>query len=487
MYKIIIVDDEKYIRKSIMNRVDWQRLGLTVAAEAGNGIEALELLKNIRPEIILVDIRMPRMDGLEFIAEAKKILPSSSYVVMSAYHDFAYAKKAIQLGVEDYILKPVEEEELSSVISAIVHRFNEIHLTRRLIRGSDNLNAHWFLAGREITAVALYLKDDWELDDYLAGVAKREWETLIPDGDLYYLNEYSRSNCYVFLLTGNQLDMKDVQILLERVWNTLDNREGAVAHSPVYIHDKADDAVRNCIDLLKRKMFYPERKILLPKLMSRQGAERERQEDTNLNDLYHYRSGQDGVKLEARLRQAVDAAIQECNSIKYMEHFISEFELLLRYIIKEQHNMMDVDIIFHEFRSKDYLLAYETVENLKESLNQAAKQIINSLGCQDSDIIFVIKSYIQEHFADNLNSADIAKKFFLNSSYFSTLFKEKAGMNFTAYVEGIRMEKAKEQLVWTSKQITDVALDVGYSDSSYFSKVFKRYFGMTPRQYREHR
>ena len=97
MYRILIVDDEKFIRRSICNRMQWEQFGIEVAGEAANGQEALELIGQLRPQIVLVDIRMPVMDGIAFISEAKRRYPQIYYIIMSAYNDFEYAKKAIQL------------------------------------------------------------------------------------------------------------------------------------------------------------------------------------------------------------------------------------------------------------------------------------------------------------------------------------------------------------------------------------------------------
>ncbi len=125
MKKIMIVDDEKYIRKSIIGRMNWKNLNLCVVAEAGNGEEALRLMSQEEPDLVLVDIRMPKMDGLAFIGEAKKRFSKAKYIIMSAYSDFDYARKAIQLGVEDYILKPVDEEEFQEVIEKLSDREKE--------------------------------------------------------------------------------------------------------------------------------------------------------------------------------------------------------------------------------------------------------------------------------------------------------------------------------------------------------------------------
>lgn len=485
MYKVMVVDDEKYIRKSIINRVDWQQFGLTVEAEAGNGMEALDMLETVRPEVILVDIRMPRMDGLEFIAEAKKRFPRSSYVIMSAYNDFSYAKKAIQLGVEDYILKPVEEEELGKILENIVYRLNEERLVKQLLRGKNGQSGLPF-RGKNMMALAFYMEDDEDLEERIKNEVKKELSRMMPEAAVYYLKDYSRSDCYVFLINGSQLSEVFGEQFMEQIWLEFDAWEGAAACSGPLPNSRVNDAVAQCMNLLKRKIFCPERKIVPPACNVKRGAAKEPENaGSGLTALYQYILEQDYGRLVSKLREAIGTVIREENGTDTIEAFINEVLALLKHIPKEQHDSIDLDIIFHEFNSRDYLLAYKSSEKLKEDLYYAVGQTINTTCTDDQDVIFEIKTYIQDHYADNLNAAEIAQKFFLNASYLSTLFKEKTGLNLTAYVEGIRMEKAKHLLEKSSQSVTDVAIAAGYSDSSYFSKVFKRYSGMTPRQYRD--
>ena len=112
----MIVDDEKYIRISIRYKIDWEHFGFMVEAEAQNGQEALDIISQIQPDVVLVDIKMPEMDGMTFIKVASNLHPQCIFVVMSAYNDFTYAKSALKFGVMDYLLKPIEEEELTTLL-----------------------------------------------------------------------------------------------------------------------------------------------------------------------------------------------------------------------------------------------------------------------------------------------------------------------------------------------------------------------------------
>lgn len=138
--------------------MDWAAFGIEVAGEAANGREALEQIDLLSPQIVLADIRMPVMDGIAFISESKKRYPQVRYILMSAYSDFEYAKQAIRLGVEDYILKPVKIAELEEVLVKIVHELKQRQLTSRLLESAGGGSLQTLLSGKQVAAIAIYLE-----------------------------------------------------------------------------------------------------------------------------------------------------------------------------------------------------------------------------------------------------------------------------------------------------------------------------------------
>lgn len=233
MYKVMIVDDVKYIRKSICNRISWEALGLSVAAEAGNGEEALEQMRTVYPDIVLVDIRMPLMDGLAFVAEAKKISPGCHYIIMSAYSDFSYAQKAIKLGVSDYILKPVEESELEALLGAIVHKKNEEKIMKQIQYADMEYDSEIPLTWESTAAIALYVETEEEpwtqIKSAADAVAVPERESVV----LYSLKDYSRDHCFVYLLNGKYLTDDYIIAFTEKVQDAFERAGGIVSHSEI--------------------------------------------------------------------------------------------------------------------------------------------------------------------------------------------------------------------------------------------------------------
>lgn len=459
MYRIVIVDDEKFIRKSIRNRMNWEMYGIEVAGEAANGQEALEQISSVRPQIVLVDIRMPVMDGLAFVSEAKRRYPQIYYIMMSAYSDFEYAQKAIRLGVEDYILKPVKPAELEKVLTRIIHTLNQKRLESHLLQSVEGSDIQSVLHGSRTAALVFYAQGHEEAGILLEGAMEEAFGKMGEDRALYYLKDFSAG------------DM-----------------EGVAAFAEVMESSMARRAVRDSITLLIRKIFYPEKKILTVRQRAdAAGIQQQKdriQEETNC--LYQPDVLNDCCRIENIMSRVISLAVDRRSTVWTIESTVAELIVLLKKINRNVEDETDYAILFNGLQGKNFLLRYQTEADLKNRLLEAVHNSLAALGqIDDVDVTLNIKQYIRENYQSDLNAAETARRFYLNASYLSTLFKEKTGMNMGAYIEGVRMEKAGQFLQDTDCPVTEVAIRCGYSDSNYFSKVFKKYTGMTPRQYRE--
>lgn len=488
MYRILVVDDEKFIRKSICNRMKWEQFGIEVAGEASNGQEALEQIERLHPQIVLVDIRMPVMDGIALISEAKRCCPQVYFIIMSAYNDFEYARKAIQLGVKDYILKPVKISELEEVLGRIVHELNRKLLSVQLLESAQDSEEQPSFLGNQIAAVAFYLDSGDEIGYRMEEAMQEALGKMEEKRILYYLENFSMGDCYVFLINGDYLTEKTGRDLVEAVWDCLGDMEGVAALGEVMGKGQVRQAVRSCIRLLMRKLFYPERKILtnMQKADEVKGKIRQQQIREEMNYLHQQNVTESVARIENGLIHAVNLIVNRENSIWAIENFIAEVQILLKKFSEGKVNDEDYFIMFHGIQGKNYLLRYRTEDELKGSLYGMVHNCFRMISQHgNEDVITSIRQYIRENYLSDLNVAEIARKFYLNANYLSSLFKEKTGMNMGTYIEGVRMEKAKGLLQDTEWPITDVATRCGYSDPNYFSKVFKKYTGETPRQFRK--
>ena len=489
MYKVMLIDDEKFIRKSLRNRINWERLGLHVEAEAENGVEALQMLGQIKPEIVFVDIRMPLMDGLSFIREARKQYSNIHYIITSAYDDFEYARQAISLGVDDYIMKPVKVPEVESLLEKTVHKITEEEISKQL---KEKMLAEGMTAatqGKKVAAIAFYVEEadgiELIIHSGLQEILNQEKQV-----NIYRLREYSCTDCYVYLLSGEELEEHWLFEAAAQIWAMLREKEGTATWSEILPKSEIKAAARRCIRLLKTKIFYPERKILTKISF---GKENEKAEEEQLNQIRHvlggiYRQLPNGnyTAIRGELMLLPDLIVSRNNRIVMIESYIMELVMVLERFAQQEMDELETDIIFRHVREKDYLLRYRTEEELRASLKEMIRCVceIRDKG-ERKELITDIKEYIRNNYSENLSAADISGVFFLNTSYLSTLFKEKTGMTMTTYIEAVRMEKAKQLLLNRELSITEVAAYTGYSDPNYFSKVFRKYTSMSPRRYRE--
>lgn len=469
--------------------MNWQQFGIMQIEEAGNGEEALKLLDIFCPEIVLVDIRMPKMDGLAFIENAKKTHPETVYVIMTAYSDFSYAKTAIQLGVEAYLLKPINKTELEKLLSRLLHKMNEKKLSR--MTGSvrvDELEHKGILRYPFVMALAFYSTEE-EIGERIEVIVQSQMaqkEEHHENCFSYFLRNCSRSTCYVFLLNTEVNNRDTGRECGEAVINAMEGITVKAAVSEVFERSCFKEAVNQSLCFLKRKMFYDQEKLIFFSLGKLNTLDTGGQVRKELEQIYGMISRGEYEHVEEGLLEIIDNLIQKSSSVPLIEEGINEVLVLLSHLTKDTNSDIDFNILFHDFRSKDYLLIYDAAEELRASLRNLVKYLLGIMQQgKTTDIIARIKEYIEKNYGDSLNATELAQKYGLSVSYLSTLFKERTGVNLTAYMEGIRMEKAKNLLKNREWRVTEIAIHVGYSNSNYFSKVFKKYTGVTPREFRE--
>ena len=488
MYQVMIVDDEKYIRKSIINRINWDSFGMTVTAEAGNGREALELLKQTPVDVILADIRMPLMDGLEFLREVRKSHQKLACIIMSAYNDFSYAQNAIHLGVEGYLLKPVEEEELEPLLQKIADNLNENRLAGMM---KETEKSPVTLPLPQILAMAFSCETEAKTT-----TAGPEIKSLINTCGqntglpffTYQICDVCRSGSFVYLINTKQMDRQTASGIAEEVCRHFGKPPSLTAAvSEILEQTEIKQAVTQSLATLKHKMFHPEVSLISNVCCGHSlSAEESDQLRQRLDQLHRNILKEKYRCVETDLNSLIHNMIRNTYSSAAIEHLVEEILILLKRLPDAITNNQDFNILYHKFKSQDYLLSYRYAEDLKKELIWLTGHVLYAASTdKGTDVAAALKNYIQNHYSDNLGLTDIAGKFHLNANYISTLFREQTGMTLCSYIEGVKMEKAKQLLQESSLSITEIALETGYSGSNYFSKVFKKYAGVSPKQYRK--
>lgn len=468
---IIIADDEYFIRQRIKKIIPWQELDLELSGEAENGQEVLDLLAETAVDIILLDIKMPKMSGLEAIRHISEQYPSVSLLILSGYDDFTYACTALKYGVKDYLLKPVSEEQLTESLQKCIHSIkraglNSIEPVRR-----QNMQACY----SEYTLyVGIYLSEDSEtvLKQFMDTLcqADHRLECIKEDKHTCILQMFFKSSedashigsfftdflnaqrQYLFLYIGNLFPVAaDWVPYYQRCLKRLTSRY-FTSSSNLLMEYQTTDPPMPFTDLLKMRQ-----EILLSL--------------NHVDPLSFYQ------QIETLFRN-----IYESRSDDYLRLVITE---LLTIYLNYYQVPEGLDVSLNEY-IRTVIDEEFSLNHLKERILTYGYQCMEKNEAVPSDIVLCKKltAYIKEHYASpDLSITQIASVFQLNPSYMGSIFKKIHQVTLLQYLTTIRLEAAKELLNKHGMKVSEIAGAVGYSDIFYFSRRFKKMFGYSPTDY----
>lgn len=498
MYSILIADDEKYVRQDIINSVNWANYGFYIIGEASNGDEALQKIKEWHPDILITDIRMPFINGLDLIAEAVKLKPSLRTVIISGYEDFKYAQRAISLQVVSYLTKPIDEDSVSHLLMELYKILNKesaksispqvAPLAVHMPTESDNNNPmQYFLLfcylpfpSEKAPEYSNNLASSWEL--HMTEPARKAF------GDTPFQISVDVISGHILLYTVQAAFIdKNIQetisfSLINEVRNCYQFLP-TIALTPVADHiDRKATLRTSCLQFLNTRLLY----------------------ENNL--IWYQPSKKQDEKFVLHITETIEnfrTAVIERNQ-EEAQHYLCELLApgctsiytpeLLEYVIYEIGNLLRrLTLIYPDNISQElykdvyfdyYLMGFSTISELKIDLLKRVKAIFSSiLKIKNSDIIAMIKKYITGHYDQDISLSVIAAEFFFNPSYLSYLFKQKTGGNLSNYIEEIRVKEALKLLDKGSYTICEISRMVGYNDPNYFTRIFKRHTGFTPNYY----
>jgi two-component system, response regulator YesN len=423
MLKLLIADDEKYDRESIINILQAAFNDELVISEARNGREAIEVAERVRPEVIIMDIKMPGINGLKAIQEIRKFLPNAYIIILTAYDYFDFAVEAVKSNVKEYILKPFSREEIVDKIRAAANFVNDEKEKRKNeIENQERLYNLMPVLENELSYSII--------NNSLNSI---DYETY-----LRYLNMDFQKACSVVVKFKDEAYTEQIKFQVgEYIKEYINRRYRAIASyrftkNLVYfiqIGDQADeyearfDIVNLAADIRReaKKVFDVSIKI---------GIGRCYCGPTLIHKSYE----------------------EACSSLEF---------------ISDNINVIHIQDVNSSMNNK---------ETFGEKPQNAEREKI---------VLFKrVEQYITDNLKEELDLEKTAAKFNLSSYYFSRSFKEAVGYNFSDYVNLIRIKKAKDLLKIDSLSIKEVGYSVGYSDPNYFSKVFKKYEGLSPTEFK---
>ena len=527
MLKVILVDDEPYILQGLQVLIDWESGGFEIAALCHNGKEALNFLKENHVDLVITDIKMPEMTGLELLETVKKEkISDAEFILLTGYDDFAYTQRAIRNGCLDYILKPVIEEELISVLrkvtnlnkeSVILKRDREkmedaylARVIRHLVRGKFNdedieyANKHLQLSGNLRFISIEFLRKDYdddsdESDDYDLSTVQRQLynacrEVLKEYADHFTLDiNFDTENYNVgFIYTENMASMRDMTE--EEFLNALVRKVEVLIIKPVRVLcgklvpdvlslSKSYDSCRRLRSIAgfhnKRKLYFYEDtqtahssivlcKTTIDEIISSIVKNDSQMIVSGIEKLYEELQGKEGsgrafdLNINYLLFQLIHLASELDDSVNQEE--------IIQYISAKTSE--DAFVRGSYQHMKKFALEYAAyLSELRKSISHG--------------ILALVETEIRDNYADNISLKYLGDKYHINSSYLGQVFSKKYGMSFKNYLTNYRIKEAAKQIINTDKKINRIAEDVGYKDSDYFIRKFIEIMGCTPSKYRK--
>lgn len=517
METLLIADDEKNIRDGLKCILDWEELGFTLCGEAANGEEALSgILKN-NPSLVLLDIRMPKLTGIDIIRIAREQGYNGRFIILSGYSDFSYAQAAIRYGVEYYLTKPIDEDELLDAINTIRKSIEQEH------QKSDNI-ALYRKKAKDVILHEL-VTGIWKRDS-ITGLSSADFQGMELNSDIYQVVIYENfgvsqeNQSYNFAellnITNSQNhsfehfeeDNKNVILLkgsfaLRRFEEFLNNYEKSDSQTeasagplfltygrPVRNLDEICLSYEEAYTLIRRRFFCIQGQHTLgyedlPAVTAHNCQISDEKLHEYCDILTNYLQANNRKQIAATFFSLEEYLYNVDNSIDSVRLFLTDLFLQLKENISKHYNSSRVlfpsnSAIIDHIDNCHYL--YEIILYISEQV----KTIMDGNDSSSRDAILDdILYYIDNNYQNNIKLETIAPLFGYNSAYLGKLFTKAIGENFNSYVDHRRIEHSKKLLEQKNIKVYEVSEQVGYKNVDYFHKKFKKYVGISPAEYRK--
>lgn len=530
MYKVLIVDDEYYFRQALKVSLPWEELGFRIAGEAKNGEEALVLLSETGPDVVLVDINMPIMDGMEFIRNAKRSGQEAKFIVLTGQSEFAYAKQAVQLGVFNYVLKPVDEDELRSSLHDIKNLIQEERAARLEL---DDLK-------KQAEEHMPVLKERW-LNEWLLGkirmdspsAAERlhEWgidlqapyyrvivvdidqaEELIYEEDKQIFKHavqeiaqdriqtaYPYAGCHdnngrFVMIVGSPAGTSDnMQPLCEAIRKSVQTKTACTVTIGVGSEypglESASVSYNEALYALKHRFVLGGNRVIVHSMAAESGAQVSLfSVEKRSSLLMCMRVGNISEAEEWLTAFFRDVRAKNASMEVLIVAGLEIVSTCLEFLTEMSQSFEDV---FQEPARPDIIRLTQQMSSLSQLESWIRTLIIKSIAhvngrkqTRSAKVVEEVKAYIRSHFGnEELRIEDIANSVYMNYTHLCYVFKRETTITINDYLTEFRIAKAKELFDQGEKVVQEVASRVGYADANYFSKCFKKVMGITPSKY----
>jgi len=514
--KLLIVDDEELTRNGLLSIIDKDRFGIETILMADDGVNGLKIAKEERPDIILCDVRMPRLNGIEMLSQIQKELPDIAAIFMSGYSDKEYLMSAIKMGAINYIEKPIDTTELEAAIQKAIEQ---------CMRHKREFAAEEMNTNQAASSLAYYLtmpfstcKDSVEVLEkqfykHYKNINKFKYiSTIIVK--LEAASEASSELQYIYQRLRKELSSSHIHIiytekrlfhLVYTIYSDSPISQGSVAMFCDQLHlafsgkgdyyistgdivegiENAYRSYESAVILLQKSFFFEPCTVMKAGMKSSDKSSRIPEIISKFNMAIDDSNEDEVLSVLSDLYDCCrDSTSLLPNQIKTYY-----FNLFAEVYNQREKNQLFTDLSIENNESimdiMDRCFSYNVLHELLLNKVKAFFSDISS-NISENKTIYLIKNYISSHYSDsNLSVKDISDYAHLSVSYLCTFFKSETGTTLNQYITEYRMDKAKQLLVDPRNKITEISFKVGYNDGNYFGKSFKKIVGLSPSEYRE--
>ncbi len=537
MFKVVIIDDEPIIRKGLKNVINWKQFDCTVCGEANDGLSAFELIKSVLPDIIFTDIKMPGMDGLSVIRSIRDIVPDSKVIILTGYRDFEYARDAVKYGIFDFILKPTKVKEINAVVSKAVEELKsgrekaeELDKLKVLFKqnipilrekllydiiygintNEKEISSKMDLFGLKIERFILMVVeseikeseedklDQYDKHLYQLGIINSFEEVFSDYYDVISISLDIRWSAFVIQLKRKEDEFEEIiegkcADLQEIVQNCFDFTV------TVAVSTEGNNALqlplkfKECQEALRYKLYIGNNSVIFYK---------------DLNSFFKYEDYPELEQYKKNFLEGIESgdvkAVQDSMQNIYdytmtLDLNNSKWEYLKNFYcstISSINNIRtlvsaadeDKNITAGRNISSLYNLVEQcgSVKELNSLLEEVAVKVTAKINNYNNKSMRLTLQkavdYLNTHYNEQITLNRVSENIFVSTYYLSRMFKKELGKNFVDYLNELRIEKAKELLKDARYKTYEIAEMVGIPDAQYFSKLFKKYTGLTPKE-----
>lgn len=506
MFRLLLVEDE-YIEREAMKHVINHRFGTDYEIkEAANGFEAVEIAKEFKPEIIFLDIKMPGCSGIEAARQIREFLPDVHMIFITAYDYFDYAKEAISIGVDEFLLKPVDVDEVCNYIEKVT----AILQTRQM------KNTHTEKMEQEFAVIKKKFQTEFKellhkvhaseesIKYYLKVMDIKMGQAVIGLIDFTTIEHYEEINSIQKEFIKERLAGKlEQKCQINGIVAIIGDLRDLVTIVFILDEDKSrrgtdmlsilSEEMKECVRIIGMSVSYQLSEVIteageIPKVLYR---EKQRLFDSGKKEKKAYPFELEDKIIESIRKKEFDKAKQDIaelagyleNACEFLE-FKREIQGLYSVIERTIRRSSPELLLNNADKLAEDIGSYSDMVNFYEHLFVHAKEVMEQTPDRNKVLIQKVCKYLEAHYNENISLDEAASMIGFSPFYFTKLMREHMNMSYVDYITAIRIEKAKQLLETTEMAVKDVGMTVGYENANYFTRVFKRIVGTAPNQYK---